>query len=122
VSDLIVIERLAVETTIGVYEWERTIRQAVYFDIELHTNISTAAETDDLQHALDYKAIADRVIAVAASSSFQLIEALAERIAIMVLSEFPVDRILLKTSKPGAIAEAQNVAVIIERQAQRRSD
>ncbi|AFU99135.1 dihydroneopterin aldolase [Simiduia agarivorans] len=114
-TDQIMIEGLWIETVIGVYDWERELRQRLLLDLTLTTDIRPAAASDDLGKTLDYKAITDRIIAFAEGSSHQLVETLAEQIAALVQKEFGVTRLTLKLSKPGALPRAQNVAVFIER-------
>jgi dihydroneopterin aldolase len=113
--DIIFIRELRVDTVIGVYDWERSIRQTVVLDLEMATDISRAAGEDSLQHTLDYAAISARVSAFIEESEFQLIEAMAEQVASIVLSEFAVPWLRLRLSKPGAVAHARDVGVLIER-------
>lgn len=113
--DRVFIEDLRIETTIGVYDWEREIKQTVALDLEMDFDIRKAAASDAIDDTLDYKAVAKRLIGFVGRSEFQLVEALAERCAGIVLDEFPVSRVLLKLSKPGAVSGSQSVGVIIER-------
>jgi len=113
--DRVLIEGLEVRTVIGIYDWEREIRQIVRIDLETAWDIRKAARTDDIADALDYKAVAKRLIAFVESSNFGLIEALAEACARIVLDEFKVPWLRLKLSKPGAVRGSENVAVLIER-------
>ncbi|RMH60559.1 MAG: dihydroneopterin aldolase, partial [Zetaproteobacteria bacterium] len=94
------IEGLEVRTVIGIYDWEREIRQTVRLDLEMAWDIRPAAASDDIRDALDYKAVAKRLIAFIEGSSFGLIEALAEACAKIVLEEFRVPWLRLKLSKP----------------------
>jgi len=114
-ADRVLIEGLEVRTVIGIYDWEREIRQTVRLDLEMAWDISRAAESDDIVDALDYKAVSKRLIAFVESSSFGLIETLAEQCAQIVLHEFAVPWLRLKLSKPGAVRGSENVAVCIER-------
>lgn len=114
-KDQILIEGLQVETTIGVYDWERNIRQTVIVDLQLETDITPAAARDELSLALDYDAIGRRLTAFISESRFLLIESMAERTAQLILDEFEVQTLRVKVSKPGAIGNANNVAVQIER-------
>ena len=75
------------------------------------------AASDDIAHTLDYKAVSKRVAAFVQSTGFGLVETLAERVAELVLAEFPVSRVQLKLSKPGAVRGARAVGVIVERAA-----
>ena len=113
--DRILIEGLAVETCIGVYDWERKIQQRLLFDLEIDTDIRVAAASDDLDKTVDYKALSDRVIEYVSGTSFELIEALVENLAQKLIEEFKLSRLVLKVSKPGAVPQAKNVALVIER-------
>ena len=114
-SDRVFIENLVVETVIGIFDWEREIRQAVSLDLEMDFDISRAAASDDIADTLDYKAVSKRLIRFIEQSEFQLVEALAEQCAQIVLDEFPVKRLTLKLGKPGAVRGSSAVGVIIER-------
>ncbi len=113
--DLILIEGLEVRTVIGIYDWEREIRQTVRLDIEMAWDISKAGETDNIEDTLDYKAVSKRLIGFIEASEFGLIESLAEHCARIILDEFKVPWLRLKMSKPGAVRGSENVAVMIER-------
>lgn len=113
--DKVFIENLTVEAVIGVWDWERDIKQPVSLDLEMDYDISRAAQTDSIDDTLDYKAVAKRLIRFIERSEFQLVEALAEHCAAIVLEEFPVSRLKLKLSKPGAVRGSSAVGVMIER-------
>ena len=114
-KDLVLIEGLEVRTVIGIYDWEREIRQTVRLDIEMAWDIEAAAKSDNIADTLDYKAVSKRLIAFVEASSFGLIEALAEQCAGIIMNEFNVPWLRLKMSKPGAVRGSENVAVLIER-------
>ncbi|KOR28037.1 dihydroneopterin aldolase [Achromatium sp. WMS1] len=113
--DIIFLHGLRIETVIGVYNWERDIRQPVVFDIDMGTDIRRSAAKDDIKEALDYKTIAKRLIQFVENSRFQLVETLAEQCATILLNEFTLTWVRLKVNKIGAITGAQDVGVIIER-------
>ncbi len=113
--DKIFIEGLAIDALIGVYDWERRIRQPLLFDIEMAFDNRVPAASDDIRDTLNYKAVSKRIIAIVSQSEFALVETLAERCADVVLAEFKVDWLRLKLSKPGAVRGARAVGVIIER-------
>ena len=113
--DIVFIEDLKVDATIGIYDWERKIKQTLAFDIEMATDIRRAAGSDAIEDTLNYKAVAKRVIAFVEASSFQLVETLAERIVELVREEFSVSWVRLVLNKGGAVRGAQGVGVIIER-------
>lgn len=113
--DIVYLTDLRIETVIGAFEWERRIKQIVALDLEMGTDITGAAATDNLKDALNYKAVAKRLIAFVGSSEFHLVETLAERVAEVILREFPVRWLRLRVNKPGAVRGARDVGVIIER-------
>lgn len=114
-KDIVFIEDLRVQTVIGVFDWEREIRQTVSLDLEMAFDIRKAAASDDIADTLDYKAVSKRLIHFVEDSEFQLVESLAERCAAIVLEEFPVNWLRLKLSKPGAVRGSSAVGVVIER-------
>jgi dihydroneopterin aldolase len=114
-QDIVFIEDLRIQTVIGIYDWEREITQTVSLDLEMEFDIRRAGNTDRIEDTLDYKAVAKRLIAFVEASEFQLVEALAEQCAQIVLEEFPVGRVRLKLSKPGAVRGSSAVGVIINR-------
>ena len=114
--DTVLIKGLKAASVIGCYDWERDIRQTLVIDLELKTDFSRAAETDALEDALDYAAISKLVMAVCDESRFQLLEALAERLAVMLLAEFAIAKLRITMTKPGAVPEAEDVGVAISRE------
>ena len=117
--DIIYINGLEVETIIGIYAWEREVKQLVRISIEMATDINQAAKTDNINDTLNYNAVAKRLIEFVGDSQFELVESLAGSCADLVLAEFPVPWVRLKLSKPGAVRGSEDVGVIIER---RRDD
>ncbi len=113
--DIIFLRGLEIETIIGIYEWERELKQTVILDLEMATDIRPAAETDDIEHTVDYKAVAKRLIHFVENSDFYLVETLAEKIAQLLLEEFSVPWVKLTLNKKGAIRGASDVGIIIER-------
>ncbi|MBD9369922.1 dihydroneopterin aldolase [Xanthomonas sp. XNM01] len=113
--DKVFIEGLEIDALIGIYDWERRIRQTLRFDLEMAFDNRVPAASDDIAHTLDYKAVSKRLIAFVQQSDYGLVETLAERCAAIVLDEFRVPWVRLKLSKPGAVRGAQAVGVMIER-------
>ena len=113
--DKVYIRDLRISTVIGIYDWEREIRQTVSLDLDMGTDIRRAASTDSIEDTLNYKGVAKRLIAFVGDSEFQLVETLAERCAEIVLNEFDVPWLRLRLSKPGAVRGSRDVGVIIER-------
>jgi dihydroneopterin aldolase len=113
--DKIFLDELKVDTIIGIWEWERRIRQTVVIDLEMSADIARAAATDEVADTLNYKSVAKRVQEFVADSSFQLVETLAERIASIIRDEFDVAWVKVRVNKPGAIRGSKAVGVMIER-------
>ncbi len=113
--DIVFITDLRIEATIGIFEWERRIRQQVRIDLELGTDIRLSAATDAIDQALDYKAVAKRVVQITQASDYRLVETLAETLAERIQSEFGVLWLRLRIAKPGAVRGAREVGIQIER-------
>jgi len=113
--DIIYLHDLRIDTVIGVFDWERRIRQTVILDLEMAADIRRAAASDELADTLNYKAVAKRLIEFVGASEFQLVETLAERVAELVLNEFAVPWLRLRVNKQGAVRGARDVGIIIER-------
>lgn len=113
--DLVFIEDLRIETIIGIYDWERTTRQVVAFDIEMAFDNTKPAASERIEDTLNYKAVSKRLIAFVEASQFELVETLAEHCAAIIRSEFGVRWLRLKLSKLGAVTGSRAVGVIIER-------
>ncbi len=113
--DIIFLSDLRVQTVIGIWDWERAIKQTVAIDLEMATDIRKAAASDSIEDTLDYKSVAKRIIEFVEQSSFQLVETMAERIAGIVTDEFGVPWVRVRLSKPGAIRGSREVGILIER-------
>ncbi len=113
--DKVFLHDLRVETTIGIFDWERRIRQTIGIDLEMATDVRKAAATDQIGDALDYKKVAKRIIAFVEAADFQLVETLAEAIAKIVTDEFSVPWVRVAVNKQGAVRGAAGVGIIIER-------
>jgi dihydroneopterin aldolase len=113
--DKIFLHELKIDTVIGIWEWERKIRQTVIVDLEMAADIARAAATDDVADTLNYKSVAKRIQGFVGESSFRLVETLAERIAGIVRDEFGVAWVRVTVHKPGAIRGSRDVGVMIER-------
>jgi len=115
--DIIFIQGLKVDAIIGVYDWERATRQDIIFDIEMYYNNSAVTDTDNINQALNYHSVCDRISDYVRGSDCQLIETLAEKVCQIILNEFSAERVKLKLSKGEVVTGAQNVGVIVDRPA-----
>jgi len=113
--DKIFLNELKVDTVIGIWDWERKIRQTVIVDLEMSADIAKAAATDRVEDTLNYKSVAKRIQSFVEDSSFQLVETLAERIAEIIREEFGVAWVKVRVNKPGAIRGSKDVGILIER-------
>ncbi len=113
--DRIFLKGLKVDTVIGIWEWERRTKQIVMLDLEMQTDVRSAAKSDSIDVALDYKAIAKHLTDFVSTSEFQLVETLAEAVAKIIVIDFAVPWVKLSVSKPRAIEGSDNVGVTIER-------
>ncbi|HEX5339720.1 MAG TPA: dihydroneopterin aldolase [Gammaproteobacteria bacterium] len=113
--DIVFIRDLRIDTVVGVYDWERRIRQTVILDLDMGTDIRRAAASDKIDDTLDYKTVAKRVSQYVSEQEFQLVETLAENVATIVLKEFKVPWVKIALHKPGAVSGSKSVGIIIER-------
>jgi dihydroneopterin aldolase len=113
--DIVFLHDLRIECVIGVFAWERRVKQTVVLDLDMAVDARRAAAADRLEEALDYKAVARRLQEFVGDSQFQLVETLAEKVAELVLSEFHVPWTRVRVNKKGAVRGAGDVGVVIER-------
>jgi dihydroneopterin aldolase len=113
--DIVYLHGIRLETVIGIWDWERQIKQTVVVDLDMGSDISRAAESDALKDTIDYKAVAKRLMNLADDSDFFLVEALAEEIANILISDFGIPWVRIRINKQGALRGVRDVGVVIER-------
>ncbi len=113
--DKVFIDGLEIETIIGIYDWEREVKQIVRIDLEMAWDNRPAAASENIEKALNYKEVSKRLIQFIGDSEFLLVETMAEAIAEILMDEFHVPWLSLRLSKPGAVRGAKAVGVMIER-------
>ncbi|MFL6617039.1 MAG: dihydroneopterin aldolase [Povalibacter sp.] len=113
--DKIFLSALNVECIVGIWEWERRVKQTVIIDIEMAADIRRAAASDRIEDTVDYKRVAKRLLAFVGDSQFKLVETLTERIAQLIVTEFSVSWVRVRLNKQGAIRGAKDVGIEIER-------
>jgi dihydroneopterin aldolase len=111
--DQLTISGLAINTKIGVYQWEKSIKQQLLIDIVIPTDISNYH--DQIDNAVDYDKLCEQVTTYVESHQFALIETVAENIAELIKSHFAVNQLTVTVSKPHAIKNAANVAITVTR-------
>ena len=113
--DIVFLRDLRIDTVIGIFDWERRTRQTIVLDLEMSADVTKAAASDQIDDALNYKAVAKRLMEYVGQSEFQLVETLAERCADIIRAEFGVQWLRLTLNKQGAVRGARDVGVVIER-------
>ena len=111
----IIIAGLKVDTLIGVYDWERTQKTTLLFDITIDADLTRAMQSDDVKDTIDYAKLAAFIQQKAAEQQFELLEALGNCIITEVLAEFSVTHIRLAITKPGILPDAEKVTVVFNR-------
>ena len=113
--DKIFLSSLCIECVVGIWEWERRVKQTVVIDLEMAADIRRAAATDRIEDTIDYKAVTKRLLAFVGDSQFHLVETLTEKIAELIVTEFGVTWVKVRLNKRGAIRGARDVGIEIER-------
>jgi 7,8-dihydroneopterin aldolase/epimerase/oxygenase len=113
--DKIFIRALKTEAIIGIFDWERQVKQTVIIDIEIGADVRKAALSDSIEDTLNYKRVAKRVLSFVEASQFHLVETLAEHVAMLILEEFDIGWVGIVLSKPGAVRGSRDVGVALER-------
>jgi dihydroneopterin aldolase len=113
--DTIFLRELQIEAVIGIWEWERRIKQTVSIDLEMATDARKASGVDQVEGSLNYRDVAKRLIDFVGSSQFELVESLAEAVARIVVVDFKVPWAKVSVAKPGAIEGSRTVGITIER-------
>ncbi len=114
-GDKIILEALEIECVIGIFDWERKIKQRVSIDLALSCDMTKAGLSDNIEDAVDYKSITKDIIALVEPSEFQLIETMATKIADLCLERGGVSSATVRVSKPGAVRGSKNISVEITR-------
>ncbi len=84
----------------GYYDHEMSTPQPFEVDVELVLNLQPAGIDDDLEKTVDYALVYDATRQIVESTSFRLLEALAEAISHELLAEFPVSEVGITIRKP----------------------
>ena len=114
-DDKIFLQGIQTKCVIGIFAWERKVKQKILIDLEFSTRARRGARKDRIEDAIDYKKIAKRTITFVSRSRFHLIETLAEKLSQILLTEFSLPNIRIRVSKPGAIRFSKNVGIEIFR-------
>jgi len=112
--DIIFIQDFRVEILIGVYDWERSVPQTVQLDLEIALP-PREKRSDRIGDTIDYAKVVARIKATLADNHFLLVEALAEHIAQLIMTEFRAPWIRASVTKLGALQGVKRLGVTIER-------
>ncbi|HAF01313.1 MAG TPA: dihydroneopterin aldolase [Methylophilaceae bacterium] len=113
--DTIFLEQVKVHTKLGVPEWERMVPQSIILDIEIGYDLSKACNSDAIEDTIDYGQVVSRIRETLTEHSFQLVEALAEHVCQLILSEFKAKSVKVKVAKPNILPGLKALGVVIER-------
>lgn len=116
--DKIFLNSLAIDCIVGIWEWERKVRQRVVIDLEMATDIRVAAASDRIEDTIDYKKVSKRLQTFVGESQFHLVETLTEKIAEIIVTEFQVSWVKVRLNKQGALRGSRDVGILIERRAE----
>ncbi|WP_298441476.1 dihydroneopterin aldolase [uncultured Ferrimonas sp.] len=114
-TDTVFIKDLDCQAVIGIFDWEKQIRQQLLLDLTIGWDNRQAAAGDDFQYALCYDTVAKAVTALVQDQPHELIETVAEKVAQLILGQFQAPWVRVRVNKPGAVANAATVGVEIER-------
>jgi len=114
-NDRIFLNQLRTECIVGIWEWERQVKQTVILDVEMAADIRKAALSDNIEDTIDYKKVSKRLLSFVGDSQFQLVETLIENIARIIVTEFGVPWVRVRLNKQGAIRNSRDVGIMIER-------
>ena len=114
-NDIVFIKSLEVNTLIGVYDWERAIKQSLVIDCEMTCDMSRAGQSDEVAHAINYKTVCEDIERLCHEIKAKLLEKLAHEICDYLLANYPCQSVTLTIHKPNAIKQANSVGVKIVR-------
>lgn len=98
--DKIILNQMSFYAYHGAFPEENKLGQRFIVDLELRLDLQRAGQTDQLQYSVDYGQVFQVVQTVVEKEQFQLIEALAEKIADVLLTKFSVPEVLVRVTKP----------------------
>lgn len=113
--DKIIIKNLRLRAILGINPEERLNQQDILINLELACDIRAAANSDQIEDAVNYKSITKRIIHHVENSSDFLVEKLVSDIARLVLTEFPIEQATVRVEKPGALRFTESVGIEIVR-------
>ena len=113
--DQIIIKDLLLRGIIGINEDERINKQDILINIVMYADTRAAADSDNIDNAVNYRTITKRIVRHVEGSSDYLVEKLVNDIARIILVEYGVERVIVRLEKPGALRFAESVGIEIDR-------
>jgi FolB domain-containing protein len=113
--DKIVIKNLKLRGIIGINDDERINEQDILINLVMYADTRPAAASDSISDAVNYRTITKHIIRHVEASSDFLVERLVSDIARIVLTDYDVERAIVRVEKPGALRFAESVGVEIDR-------
>ena len=113
--DTLFLRDFRLQMIIGIYEWERKVPQTVQLDLEIGLPHSRACQTDDVADSINYADVAQRIRDTIGQRDFNLVEALAEHVAQVVLTEFGSPWIKVCVTKLAVVRGIKQLGICIER-------
>ena len=114
--DRVLVQGLSLDASIGVFEWEKQIKQRLIFDLELVCDFSKASQSDDIHDAVNYAQVCEEIETLVSLKHYQLLAFLAEQICGHLFECFKVSGIYLTIYKPDAVPKTSSVGVKVFRQ------
>ena len=116
--DKVIIQNLRVRGILGIHDWERVTPREIIINATMFADTHAAAQSDNISDCVNYSDMAKKLRAHAESAARMTVEALANDLADLCLQESKVMKVILRVDKPGAVPEADSVAIEVERQKQ----
>ena len=105
------IKNLRLRTVIGIHDWERKIKQDLIFNLKVLFSPGDSQQTDDFAGVLDYDSLTNKIVAEVEASSYQLIEALAQKVIDIVLAYPQAVEVSVEVDKPDALRYMDSVSI-----------
>ncbi len=113
--DTVFLHGLKCKAIIGARDWEKRVRRDLVIDLDMGLDLRPAAQSDDLEKTVNYSEVCRRVTALVEASRLDLLETLAEQIADLLLTTFPLQWCRVRINKPYAVSGVPQVGVLVER-------
>lgn len=114
--DTLYIDQLAIMARIGVYDWEKQCLQKLIFDLQLVYTRQFCINKTNTSFYIDYTQINQIIINIVNTKHFLLIEEIAEIVSETLIKKFPIiSQVRIRVNKPGAVHNARNVGIFMQR-------